>query len=67
MARETITLDKQLEDEPPSVKVPPQPNYEAVTEDRAEDSERELQIHNSQIKLQWNLKSKKITAVVIIY
>ena len=44
----------------PMVRLPAEPKYEMAVEDATEETERDRQIRNSQLKLQWDLKCQKI-------
>ena len=61
IARENITLDTLLEPKSTRVKLPPERKYEAPTENATEQTERERQIRNKQLKLQWYLMCQKKT------
>ena len=61
LARENITLDTLLQPKPTNVRLPVEPKYEMAIEDATEDTERDRQMRNSQLKLQWELKCQKIT------
>ena len=60
LARENITLDTLLQPKPSTVRLPAEPKYEMDFEDATKDTERDLQIRNSQLKLQWDLKCQKM-------
>ena len=60
LARENITLDTLLPSKPTTVRLPAEPKYEMAIEDATEDKERDRQIRNSQLKLQWDLKCQKL-------
>ena len=60
LARENITLDTLLQPKPTTVRLPVEPKYELVIEDATEYTERDRQIRNNQLKLQWELKCQKI-------
>ena len=60
LARENITLDTLLQPKPTTVRLPAEPKYEITIEDATEDTERNLQVRNSQLKLQWHLKCQKL-------
>ena len=66
LARENITLDTLLQPKPTTVRLPAEPMYEMTIEDATEDTERDRQIRNSQLKLQWDLKSQKLTEAGIL-
>ena len=66
LARENITLDKLLQSKPTTVRLPAEPKYEMATEDATEETERDRQIRNSQLKRQWDLKSQKITEAGVL-
>ena len=59
-ARENITLDTLLQPKPTTVRLPAEPKYEMTIEYATEDTERDRQIRDSQLKLQWDLKSQKL-------
>ena len=61
LARENITLDTLLQPKPTRVRLPAEPKYEMIIEEATEQTERDRQIRNSQLKLQWELKCQKIT------
>ena len=61
LARENVTMDKLLQPKPTHVRLPAEPKYEMPIEDATEQTERDRQIRNSQLKLQWELKCQKIT------
>ena len=61
LARENITLDTLLQPKPTTVRLPAEPKYEMPIEDATHETERDRQIRNSQLKLQWELKCQKIT------
>ena len=56
LARENITLDTLLQPRSTTVRLPAEPKYEAAIEDATMETERDRQIGNSQLKLQWELK-----------
>ena len=60
LARENITLDTLPQPKPTHVRLPVEPKYEMAIEVSTEDTERDRQIRNSQLKLQWELKCQKI-------
>ena len=68
LARENITLDTLLQPKPTAVRLPAEPKYEMPIEDATNErpSERDRQIRNSQLKLQWDLKSQKITEAGVL-
>ena len=66
LARENITPDKLLQPKPTHVRLPVAPIYEMAIEDASEDTERDRQIRNSQLKLQWELKCQKITEAGVL-
>ena len=63
---ENITLETLLQSKPTYVRLPTEPKYEIAIEDAIEHTERDLQIRNYQLKLQWELKFKKITEASIL-
>ena len=56
LARENIKLDTLLQPKPTHVRLPAEPKNEMPIEDATEQTERDCQIHNSKVKLQWELK-----------
>ena len=62
LARENNTLDTLLQPKPTTVRLPAEPKYEMPIEDATHETERDRQIRNSQMKLQWDLKCQKITS-----
>ena len=60
LTRVNITLDTLLQPKPTTVRLPAEPKYELAIEDAIEDTERDRQIRNNQLKLQWELKCQKI-------
>ena len=52
-ARENITLDTLLQPKPTHVRLPAELKYEMTIKDATEQTERDGQIRNSQLKLQW--------------
>ena len=62
LARENITLDTLLQPKLMTVRLPAEPQYEMAIEDATDETERDRQIRNSQLKLQWDLKCQKIIA-----
>ena len=58
-AHENITLDTILQPKPTMVRLSAEPKYEMAIEDATEETERDRQIRNSQLKLQWDLKFQK--------
>ena len=59
LARENITLDTLLLPKPTLVQLLVEPKYEMAIEDATEETERDRQIRNNQLKLQWELKCQK--------
>ena len=59
--RGNITLDTLLQPKPTHVRLPAEPKFEMPIEDATEQTERDRQIRNSQLKLQWELKCLEIT------
>ena len=59
LARENITLDTLFQPKPAHVRLPVEPKYEKVIEDATEDTERDRQIRNNQLKFHWDLKCQK--------
>ena len=66
LARVNITLDTLLQRKPTTVRLPAEPKYELSIEDAIEYTERERQIRNNQLKLQWELKCQKITEAGVL-
>ena len=66
LAHEIITLDTLLQPKPTMVRLPAEPKYEMAIEDAAEETTRNRQIRNSQLKLQWDLKCQKITEAGVL-
>ena len=66
LARENIKLDTLLQSKPTMVRLPAEPKYEMAIEDATEETERDRQIRNNQLKLQWDLKSQKITEAGVL-
>ena len=65
-ARENITLDTVLEPKPTTVRLPAEPKYEMAIENATDETERDRQIRNSQLKLQGALKCQKITEAGVL-
>ena len=63
IGRENITLDTLLQPKPTTVRLPAEPNYETAIEDSTAETQRDRQIRNSQLKLNWELKCQKLTEV----
>ena len=61
LAREKITLDTLLLPKLTTVRLSAEPKCEMPIEDATNETERDRQIRNSQLKLQWDLKCQKIT------
>ena len=66
LAGENITLDTLLQPKPSHVRLPAEPKYEMTIDDATEQTERDRQIRNSQLKLQWELKCQKITEAGVL-
>ena len=66
LARENITLDTLLQPKPTHVRLPAETKYEMTIEDATEQTEWDRQISNTQLKLQWELKCKKITEAGVL-
>ena len=66
LARENITLDTLLQPKPTMVRLPAEPKYEKAIEVATEETERDRQIRNSQLKLQWDLKCQQITEAGVL-
>ena len=60
LAQENITLDRPLQPKPTIVRLPAELKYEMANEDATEDTKRDRQIRNSQLKLQSDLKCQKL-------
>ena len=63
---QNITLDTLLQPKPTMVRLPGEPKYEMPIEDATDETERDRQIRNSQLKLQWDLKYQKITEAGVL-
>ena len=61
-----MTLDTLLQPKPTTVRLPAEPKYEMPIEDATHETERDRQIRNSQLKLQWELKCQKITEARVL-
>ena len=59
LARENITLDTLLQPKTTMVGLPAKPKYKMPIEDATHEMERDRQIRNSQLKLQWNQNVKR--------
>ena len=59
-------MDTLLQPKPTTVQLPAEPKYEMPIEDANHELERDRQIRNSQLKLQWDLKCKKITEAGVL-
>ena len=66
LARENILLDTLLQAMPTHVRISAEPKYEITIEDAIEPTERDRQIRNSQLKLQWEWKCQKITEAGVL-
>ena len=66
LARENITLDTLLQPKPTMVRLPAEPKYKMPIDDATNETERDRQIRNSQLKLQWDLKCQKITEAGVL-
>ena len=66
LVRENITLDTLLQPKLTMVRLPAEPKYEMPTEDATHETERDRQIRNNQLKLQWDLKCHKITEAGVL-
>ena len=66
LARENITLDTLLQPKPTTVKLLVEPKYELAIEEATEYTERDRQIRNNQLKLQWEMKCQKITEAGVL-
>ena len=60
-ATENFTWDTLLQPKPTHVRLQADPKYEMTIEEATEQPERDRQILNSQLKLQWELNCQKIT------
>ena len=63
---ENITLVMLRQPKPTHVRLPVELKYETAIEDETEQTERDRQIRNSQLKLQWELKCQKITEAGVL-
>ena len=61
LSREKMILDTLLQTKLTHVKLPPEPKYVTAIEGAIEHTERDRQIRNTQLRLQWELKCQKIT------
>ena len=59
-------LEILLQSKPTYVRLLPEPKYEIAIEDAIEHTERDRQIRNNQMQLQWELKCQKITEASIL-
>ena len=66
LARENIPIDTHLQPRSTMVRLPAEPKYEMAIEDATEETERDRQIRNSQLKIQWDLKCTKITEAGVL-
>ena len=66
VARENITLDTLLQPKPTHVRLLVEPKNEMAIEDATEQTDRDGQIRNSQLKLQWELNCQKITEADVL-
>ena len=66
LSRENITLNTILQPKPTIVRLPAEPKYRMAIEDATEETERDRQIRNSQMKLQWVLKCQRITEAGVL-
>ena len=66
LARENITLDTLLQLKPTTVRLPAEPKYKTSIEDSTIETERDRQIRNSQLKLQWELRCQKLTEAGVL-
>ena len=66
LARENITLDTLPQPKPTHVRLPAEPEYKMANEDSNEQTERDRQTRNNQLKLQWKLKCQKIIEAGIL-
>ena len=66
LARENITLDTLLQPKPTMVRLSAEPKYEMPIEDATHEPERDRQIRNSQLNLQWELKCQKISEAGVL-
>ena len=67
LARENIPLDTLLQPKPTTVRLPAEPKYETAIEDSTMETERDRQIRNSQLKLNWELKCQKVTEAGVLF
>ena len=66
LARANITLETLLQPRPTTVRLPAEPKYESAIEDATMETERDRQIRNSQLKLQWELKCQMSTEAGVL-
>ena len=66
LARENKTLDMLLQPKPTNFRLPVEPKNELPIKDATEDTERDRQIRNNQLKLQWESKCQKITEADVL-
>ena len=70
LARENITLVTLLYPKPTHVRLPVEPKYEMAIEDATEDTERDRQIRNNQLKLcgerPWSLCDQKNVSLLYL-
>ena len=66
LARENITLDILIQPKPTTARLPAEPKNEIPIEDATNETERDRQFRNSQLKLQWELKCQKITEAGVL-
>ena len=66
LARENITLDTLLQPKPTTVRLPAEPKYKTAIEYSTLETERDRQIRNSQLKLNWELKCQKLTEAGVL-
>ena len=66
LARENITLYTLLQPKRTHVRLSVEPKYEMAIEDATEETERDRQIRNNQMKLQWEMKCQQITEAGVL-
>ena len=55
LARENKTLDTILQPKPTHVRLQVEPKYKTTLQDATEETERDRQIRNNQLKLEWEM------------
>ena len=59
-------MDTLLQPKPTTVRLPAEPKYESAVEDATMETQRDRQIRNSQLKLQWELKCQTLTEAGVL-